>query len=39
MLYLGYAAGQRVSELVGVTLEDLGRPCLDTVRIIGLNPT
>ena len=35
MLHLGYAAGLRVSELVGVTLEDLGRPCLDTVRIMG----
>ena len=35
MLHLGYAAGLRVSELVGVTLEDLGRPCLDTVRIRG----
>lgn len=35
MLHLGYAAGLRVSELVGVTLQDLGQPGLDTVRIMG----
>lgn len=35
MLHLGYAAGLRVSELVGVTLQDLGQPGLDTVRIRG----
>ena len=35
MLHLVYAAGLRVSELVGVTLEDLGHPGLDTLRIMG----
>ena len=35
MLHLAYAAGLRVSELVGVRLEDLGQPRLDTVRIMG----
>ena len=35
MLHLAYAAGLRVSELVGVMLEDLGQPGLDTVRIMG----
>ena len=35
MLHLVYAAGLRVSELVGVMLEDLGHPGLDTLRIMG----
>ena len=35
MLHLVYAAGLRVSELVGVLLEDLGHPGLDTLRIMG----
>ncbi len=35
MLHLAYAAGLRVSELVGVMLEDLGQPGVDTVRIMG----
>lgn len=35
MLHLAYTGGLRVSELVGVTLEDLGKPGLDTVRITG----
>ncbi|MXY34449.1 MAG: tyrosine-type recombinase/integrase, partial [Boseongicola sp. SB0664_bin_43] len=35
MLHLAYAAGLRASELVGVVLEDLGQPGLDTVRIMG----
>lgn len=35
MLHLVYAAGLRVSELVGVMLEDLGHPDLNTVRIMG----
>ena len=35
MLHLGYAAGLRVSELIGLACEDLKRPHLDTVRVIG----
>ena len=35
MLHPGYAAGLRVSELVGLTLQDPGRPGLDTVRVMG----
>ncbi len=35
MIHLAYAAGLRVSELVGVMLEDLGQPRLDTVRVTG----
>lgn len=35
MLFLAYTAGLRVSELVGVTLENFSKPGLDTVRIMG----
>ena len=35
MLHLAYAAGLRVSELIAVTLSDLGHPQLDTVHITG----
>ena len=35
MLHLSYAAGLRVSELIGLACEDLKRPHLDTVRVIG----
>ena len=35
MLCLAYNAGLRVSELVGLALEDLRRPALDEVHIIG----
>ena len=35
MLHLTYAAGLRVSELIGLTSTDLARPHLDTVRVTG----
>ncbi len=35
MLHLTYAAGLRVSELVGLTLDDLRKPNLDTVHVMG----
>ena len=35
MLRLTYAAGLRVSELIGPTCTDLARPHLDTVRVTG----
>lgn len=35
MLHLGYAAGLRVSELIGIMVADLGHPHLDTVRVTG----
>ena len=35
MLHLTYAAGLRVSELIGVRCTDLARPHLDTVRVTG----
>ena len=35
MLHLTYAAGLRVSELIGLMCEDLARPHLDTVRVTG----
>ena len=35
MLHLTYAAGLRVSELVGLMCEDFARPHLDTVRVTG----
>ena len=35
MLHLTYAAGLRVSELIGLTCTDLARPHLDTVRVTG----
>ena len=35
MLHLAYAAGLRVSELIGVMMGDLGQPRLDTVRVTG----
>ena len=35
MLHLCYAAGLRVSELTGLTLDSLSGPQLETVRILG----
>ena len=35
MLCLAYNAGLRVSELVGLALEDLSTPALDSVRVVG----
>ena len=35
MLHLTYAAGLRVSELIGLMYTDLARPHLDTVRVTG----
>lgn len=35
MLCLAYNAGLRVSELTGLVLEDLHRPALDCVRVVG----
>ena len=35
MLHLGYAAGLRVSELIGLMVADLAHPHLDTVRVTG----
>lgn len=35
MLHLTYTAGLRVSELIGLTCDDLGRPHLNTVRVRG----
>lgn len=35
MLHLCYVAALRVSELVGVRIEDLNHPALDSVRILG----
>ena len=35
MLHLAYAAGLRVSELVGLACRDLSQPHLDTVRVVG----
>ena len=35
MLHLTYAAGLRVSELIGLMCADLARPHLDTVRVTG----
>ena len=35
MLHLCYVAGLRVSELVGLRVEDLGHPSLDSVRVMG----
>lgn len=35
MLCLAYNAGLRVSELVGLALEDLSMPALDSVRVLG----
>ena len=35
MLHLCYAAGLRVSELIGLTLDSLSGPQLETVRILG----
>ena len=38
MLHLTYAAGLRVSELIGLMYTDLARPHLDTVRVTGKGP-
>lgn len=35
MLCLAYNAGLRVSELVGLALEDLAQPALDSIRVMG----
>lgn len=35
MLCLAYNAGLRVSELVGLSLEDLNTPALDSIRVMG----
>ena len=35
MLHLSYAAGLRVSELTGLTLDSLSGPQLETIRILG----
>lgn len=35
MLHLAYAAGLRVSELVGLRLDDLERPAMDAIHVLG----
>jgi integrase/recombinase XerD len=35
MLHLAYACGLRVSELTGLQLDDVARPAIDTVHVLG----
>lgn len=35
MLYLAYACGLRVSELIGLQLDDVNRPAIDAIHVLG----